>query len=529
METSQETPMANRLGMAKINAILVLHRQGWSQRRIARTLGVDRKTVADHLCEDSKGAKAPTGEAPPADESKGAKAPTGSEPVQANELPLPGRSDCERYRDLILPMLESGLSAKRIYQDLAGEHGFEGSYWSVRRFVQQLRSASPLPFRRMEVEPGQEAQVDFGTGAAIITAEGRRRKCYVFRVVLSHSRKAYSEVVDRQTTENFIRALENAFHSFGGVPKSLVIDNLRAAVKKVDWFEPEINPKVRAFCEHYGTAVLPTRPYTPRHKGKVERGIDYVQNNALKGRTFKSLHEQNEYLEKWERTVADKRIHGTTRKHVGKLFEDIEQAALLALPNERFPCFQEARRSVHRDAHVEVAKSYYSVPTEYLRREVWVRWNNHTVRIFNHRLEQIALHARVEAGRFSTHPQHIAAEKISTVERGAEWLLSKVSWIGQQTTRWAQAMIEHRGIEGVRVLHGLLALTKKHSAEELEAACELAWRHQAYQLRTVRILLSRSARKQETFEFLEEHPIIRPLSEYGDFIHQAFQEGITDA
>lgn len=525
--------MANRLEVAKVKAILSLHQQGWSQRRIARTLGIDRKTVAEHLrIEASKRAKAPPGKAPPGDDSKRAKAPPGSGGVEQaaatpeNECGEPGRSDCEPYRERILEQLESGLSAKRIHQDLVAEHGFQGSYYSVRRFTQRLRRSSPLPFRRMESEPGEEAQVDFGTGAPIVSEDGRRRKSHVFRVVLSHSRKAYSEVVDRQTTENFIRALENAFRFFGGAPKTLVIDNLRAAVKKADWFEPDLNPKVRSFCEHYGTVILPTRPYTPRHKGKVERGIDYVKNNALKGRTFDSYEKQNEYLLHWERTVADTRIHGTTRRQVGKVYREVEQAVLLPLPAERFPFFHEGPRRVHRDGHVEVAKSYYSVPPEYLGREVWARWNNHTVRIFNERMEQIAMHARRRPGRFSTHSQHIATEKINTVERGAEWLLKKISWVGPQTTRWAQAMLADHGVEGIRVLQGLLALTKKHTSDELESACELAWRHQAYQLRIVRKLLKRDAHRQETFAFLDEHPIIRPLSEYGEFVHQSIQGGM---
>jgi hypothetical protein len=141
-------------------------------------------------------------------------------------------------------------------------------------------------------------------------------------------------------------------------------------VKKADWFEPELNPKVRSFGEHYDLAFWPTRPYTPRHKGKVEKGVDYVQDNALKGRRFTSLEEENRFLLDWELTVADTRIHGTTRRQVGKHFADVERAALLPLPLEPFPSFQEGRRTVHRDGHVEVKRAYYAVPPEYLAREV---------------------------------------------------------------------------------------------------------------------------------------------------------------
>ena len=261
------------------------------------------------------------------------------------------------------------------------ERGFEGKYHSVRRFVAKLNQAHPLPFRRIEVTPGEEAQIDFGAGAPIIDANGKRRRTHVLRVVLSHSRKGYSQAVYQQTTDNFIHCIENAFRHFGGVPKTIVPDNLKAAVIKADWYDPELNPKLRSFSEHYGTVVLPTKPRMPRHKGKVERGVDYVQENGLKGKTFRTLEEQNVYLLHWETTVADTRIHGTTKQQVLKVFEEVEREALEKLPLDYFPCFQEGQRKVSRDGHVAVNKSYYSVPPEHLGRTVWVRWDARVVRI----------------------------------------------------------------------------------------------------------------------------------------------------
>ena len=337
----------------------------------------------------------------------------------------------------------------------------------------------------MECAPGEEAQIDFGTGIPITLPDGKRRKTHVFRVVLSHSRKAYSEVCYRQTTEDFLRAIENAFWHFGGVPKTLVIDNLKAAVTHPDWFDPELNPKLLSFCQHYGTVLLPTKPRTPRHKGKIERGIGYVKGNALKGHTFTSLEAQNRHLELWERSVADTRIHGTTKQQVGKVFAEVERPALAPLPSDRFPSFQEARRIVSRDGHVEVAKAYYSVPPEYLGRSVWARWDARLVRIFNSRLEQIAMHVRQEPGRFSTLGEHLVAEKISGIERGAVWLLSKARSIGPQAHEWAESMLKTRGIEGLRVLQGLLALANRHTGSELDQACQTALSYGVFRLRTL--------------------------------------------
>jgi transposase len=125
---------------------------------------------------------------------------------------------------VIQEKLDAGLTAQRVYQDLVTEHDYEGSYYSVRRLARKLSAATPLPCRRMECEAGAEAQVDFGRGAPIVGADGKRKGTWVFRIVLSHSRKAYSEVVTRQTTDEFLGCLENAFVHFGGVPRTLVID-----------------------------------------------------------------------------------------------------------------------------------------------------------------------------------------------------------------------------------------------------------------------------------------------------------------
>jgi hypothetical protein len=337
--------MAYRLKMAKIQAIQQLHALNRSARQIADDLGIDRGTVGRHLRllknranaaippAGSAGSNAATFSGFPARGGEGngiagcadaasppnpAIPPAGSEGGLAGaEAALPPvgaaaggpqsragrRSECEPYREAILAKLRQGLSAQRIFQDLAEEHGFPAAYDSVKRFVRCLGREVGLPVRRLESAPGDEAQVDFGQGAWIVAAEGKRRKSHVFRIVLSHSRKAYSEATYRQTTEDFIRCLENAFWHFGGLPRTVVIDNLRAAVKHADWYD--------------------------------------------------------------------------------------------------FPFFQEAQRKVNRDGHIEVAKAYYSVPPEYLRRTVWARWDARLVRVFNARMEQLALHARQEPGKSS--------------------------------------------------------------------------------------------------------------------------------
>jgi transposase len=527
--------MANRIKVAIADSIIALRQLGWSFRRIAEALDVHRETVARYVRLHEAGAKPATNlstgsEAATEVERAG---PVAHEGVSAGPEPASnlsaGRSGptslCEPFRQVIDEKVKQGLAAQRIWQDLRAEHDFGGGYASVKRFVRRLREASPLPFRRMESPPGQEAQIDFGPGAPVLLPGGRRKRYPVLRVVLSHSRKGYSEALPRQSTDEFIRALENAFRAFGGVPRTLVPDQLKAAVAKADWYDPELNPKIEDFCRHYRTVMLPAKPYTPRHKGKVESGVKYVWHNGLKGMSFDDIALENEHLRHWEAHVADLRIHGTTKRQVRALFEE-ERSALLPLPAAPFPSFREAKRTVGRDAHVEVDKAYYSVPPEYLGRNVWVRWDTRMVRVFNGRMEQIAAHLKNQPGRFRTDPEHIASKKISGVERGAGYLLRRISLIGPQSSSWAQAMLGARGVQGVRVLQGLLTMTRSYPADELEKACRLALSHGAFRLRALRELMKEPTRQ---LELIENHPLIRPMDFYGSIVRVSFdKEDDTD-
>lgn len=336
----------NRLKVHQRDTIISLWKGGWSARRIARELGHDRGAVNAYIREEAAPKPATpstgTGEAmgsvadskpatpspgnEPAVDSKPATPSTGEEAAvtTAAEAIRTNVSLCVAWKEQIQAGLEQGLTARRIHEDLVREHQFAGGYASVKRYVRRLAEEAPVPFRRMEFAAGEQVQIDFGAGPWIIDENGRRRRSHVFRAVLCCSRKSYSEATFDQKTETFLRCLENAYRHFGGVPVTTAPDNLKAAVLHPDWYDPELNPKLASFARHYGTVILPTRPMTPRHKGRVERGIDYVKT-ALKGRIFRSLAALNLFLADWENNVADKRVHGTTRRHVSAHFLEVCQ------------------------------------------------------------------------------------------------------------------------------------------------------------------------------------------------------------
>jgi hypothetical protein len=177
---------------------------------------------------------------------------------------------------------------------------------------------------------------------------------------------------------------------------------------------------------------------------------------------------------------------------------------------------------VHRDGYVEVQRAYYSVPPEYVGRQVWARWEPRLVRIYNQRREQIALHTRHEPGKFATDPAHIHDHKRVIIERGADWLLDRSRLIGKYSGTWAEQMFKDRGPQAIRVLHGLLSLAEKHPVAELERACQQAIQYGAWRLRDLRQLLDRSTCPQ--LSFLETHPLIRDLEAYDNLVPVCFDQ-----
>jgi hypothetical protein len=287
------------------------------------------------------------------------------------------------------------------------------------------------------------------------------------------------------------------------VPLILNLDNLKAAVLKAHWYDPELNPKLQAFCAHYKLSLLPCRPRTPQHKGKVERGIAYVKSNALAGLKFTSLSGQNLHLMDWEKNVADTRLHGTTRAQVQQAFT-LERPHLQALPNSLFACYEESLRRVARDSTVQVKKAYYQVPLEHIGQDVWVHCELRSVRIFNRRHELIASHLRLEPGRFSRvqgvggfDPNGIGAHAAAQ-----QWILL-ASRSGPHAAAWTQAVWLARSIEGVRSLMALAGLRRNHSHHAIERACAQAKDHGSHRFRDLQAILKagETAPTQEQLAF----------------------------
>ena len=254
-ETEDYPPAVNVLSEEKKQQVLALGRLGWSLRRIERAVHLRRETAATYL----KAAGIPV--RPPGGWGRGHPKPAievstdpGHEngPADQTQTPAstPSESACEPYREFIEAELAKGRNAMDIWQDLVDGHGFGEKYASVKRFVRKLRGSS-TPEARVVIEtaPGEEAQVDYGTGPMVRDAQtGKYRRTRLFVLTLGYSRKAVRLLVFRSSSRVWAELHEKAFRRLGGVTRVVVLDNLREGVLTPDIYEPTLNPCTVTCC-----------------------------------------------------------------------------------------------------------------------------------------------------------------------------------------------------------------------------------------------------------------------------------------
>ena len=316
-----------------------------------------------------------------------------------------------------------------------------------------------------------------------------------------------------QDQATFLRAHERAFLEFGGVPRTVRHDNLKAAVVRACLYDPDVSELYGSFARHWGFVPLPSRPHHPQEQGIEERSGGYVKSNALKGRRFDSLEEQAAFLQQWNRTVARLRIHGTTRKQVYAHFLEVDRPALQPLPEERFQLFEVGTRTVHPDGHVQVEGAFYSVPHTLVGQVVRVHWEDHLVRVYAHG-QGVAVHSRAAPGTFATGEDHRPEHKPARQSAYEATLLAKAHHIGPRALAWAQAATEERGVRSYRLLQGMVSLTRSHPRERVDWACGVALDRQVFRYPVLRRLVDEAALEAPIPNLLQGHPLIRDLSEY---------------
>jgi transposase len=553
--------MSNVLSEAKKQQVIALGRLGWPLRRIEQETGVRRETAGAYLKAAGIGVRPPGawGRRPPAkpanevttgsDATKPAntvntntenlstkkEAKAEAKPANAGEVTTGfgvelsdsrpkdpkhalSASFCEPFRDAIELSLSRDRNAMAIWQDLVSESGFRGGYQTVKRFVRKLRGNRPLQPRAVIITaPGEEAQVDYGTGPMVRDPQtGKYRRTRLFVLTLGYSRKAVRLLTFRSSSRIWAELHEKTFRRLGGSTRVVVLDNLREGVLVPDIYDSSLNPLYRDVLAHYGAVALPCRIKDPDRKGKVESAVGHTQKTPLKGKRFESLEEAQAYLDRWETSCADTRIHGTTKRQVAAMFAE-EKSSLLPLPLEPFRYYQHGQRVVHLDGCVEVEAAYYGLPPGWIGRLVRVQWDELYVRILDPKNGLLLReHVRQKRGWYRIQEQDHPKQ---TPLRVAQ-LLWRAGRAGTHIGTLCNLIYNQLGEPGARRVLGVLSLAKKFGLAAVEDACTAALEMGVHEYRFVRRYLERGP--QLTLRQVD--PLIRELVQYRDLINLRTQE-----
>jgi hypothetical protein len=302
---------------------------------------------------------------------------------------------------------------------------------------------------------------------------------------LSYSRLDYYEKVYDQKVETFILCHINAFEYFGGVPETVKIDNLKAAILEANFYEPVYQRMYKDFSQYYGFKPMPCRVDHPNDKGKVESGIKYVKGNFFQGRELENGPDCDQKLRRWMEKV-NRRVHGTTRKVPVEVFEEEERRKLLPLPARRYQLSRVGTRRVYHDCHIFVDYNYYSVPFEYVGQEVEIELEEKVLRIYC-KGKQIALHERLDGrGKFSTQTSHYPGYKQYAETEYQEKYQLRMAQIGTFAEQIFFFIVEENKSYWAKPVKGILSLTRKYPPDVVNLACKRALAYGAYQYQMVK-------------------------------------------
>jgi len=348
---------------------------------------------------------------------------------------------------------------------------------------------------RQDHRAGEKAFIDFAGQTIPITdpATGEVWQAQLFVAVLGASNHTYAEALASQELPHWLGAHVRAFEFWGGAPAILVPDNLRSGVAKAHRYEPVLNPSYAEMAAHYGSAVIPARPYKPRDKAKVEQGVLLAERwilAALRNRTFFCLAEANRAIAErvaWLNDRPFKKLEGSR----SSLFTELDRPALRPLPPTpyEYATWKGARVSI--DYHVEVERHYYSVPYGLVGERVDVRVSARTIEVFA-RGRRVASHPRSSAvGRHTTEPAHMPESH----RRHLEWTPGRLVAWGEQTGPATGALVaailtsRPHPEQGFRSCLGIFRLGRRHGEARLEAACARALAVGALSYRSVDSIL----------------------------------------
>lgn len=474
----------NHLESMDIYNLVLRWHAGYTISQISRTQKLDRKTIRGYIKLAEKVGL-----------SRNLPLPEKAELLKLFQTFLPSNHRRSPVRNLLVPHRDEivglindkthPLKPKTAYEVICERHELKVSYGTFKRFLRahtgdltKLNSTC-----RFETEPGEEVQIDYGKlGLLYDPLRQKKRTVYAFIATLSFSRLKFVDIVYRQDQRSFIASHLRMFDFFGGVPKRLVIDNLKSGVITPDLYAPQLNKAYQEMAEHYGCFIDPARVRKPKDKGKVERTVPLVREMFRKALALDpqlDIARANKVAHSWCLDTNGQREHGTTHLKPYDAFQSLERDKLLPLPNSHFEVATWKEAKVHPDQFVQFEKKIVSVPQQYIGKTVWVRGTEKLIEIY-YQHERIKQHPRTHQTRLfdrNDFPENI---QLMLEEQAVQHLLERAAAIGPQFKQFLLEVLSPHAKLNYRRALGLLNFTSKYSTALLEAAAPVAISHQLH-------------------------------------------------
>ncbi len=387
-------------------------------------------------------------------------------------------SKLDAFKGQIIRWLDAHpYSAQQVFQRLA-EAGYAGGITIVKDYVQRIRPRRKPAFLKLDFEPGECAQIDWGSYGSVKVGNTSRRLSF-FLMVLCYSRRMYLEFTVSQEMEFFLACHENAFAAFGGVPARLMVDNLRSAVlEHLVGAAPVFNPKYLDFSRHWGFEITPCNVASGWEKGRVENAVGYVKKNFLAGSEFIDFSAVQPAAQLWVDTVADVRVHGATQRRPVDMFEE-ERARLQRLNPVGFDLARVRTVSVDKQFRAALDSNTYSVPSRYVGQRLTLKAWADRVCIYAHD-QLVARHVRSmqrhKDFELPEHAQQLVVQRKSAYEQR---LLVQFLALSPRAQAYREGL-EARRVNARVHLRQILALAELHGREAVARALDDGLELQAF-------------------------------------------------
>ncbi len=391
-----------------------------------------------------------------------------------------------------------------------GGYGYSQFNEHINRWQNKVKGSGKLTHKA-----GDKIYIDYTGKKLHVTNRqtGEITKVEVFVAILPASQYTYVEATRSQKEEDFIKSVNNCLAFFGGVPKTIVTDNLKSAVSKASKYEAVLNKNLRALAVHYKTSINPTRAYSPQDKALVEGAVRLVYQRIfypLDKITFFSIEALNKAV-KEKLTAYNNYVMKQMETSRSRLFLDIEKPYLGKLPSEPYEMKEYRRAKVQKMGFVYLHedKNYYSVPFRYTGHNVEVQYNSDMVEIY-HQYQRIAMHKRsYRKGAYIKKDEHLSSYHKFYQDWSPDFFLSWAKKLGTNTEAYIDKLLKQDTYPEIAYKQclGILHLKSEYPVQRVDKACEMALGYSRYGYRIIKNILA-NKKDMETPQTIPE-PHIR--------------------